>query len=221
MDRVESDFKIDAFESDGTFAGYGSVFNVTDSHKDVVAPGSFSASIADAKRTGNWPALYLMHQFGDDMSDKLPIGSWLNMREDSTGLWCEGKLALGNTKANDVHALMRLKPRPALNGLSIGFRPRHFTVHKRGEKANGALRTIHDVDLVEVSVVDRPSNPLARVSSVKSNDDAGERFTRALRDLRDMVRGNISHEKREFESDLRRWGYSRETAKRMTAERFA
>jgi hypothetical protein len=49
---------------------------------------------------------------------------------------------------------MKTTPRPALSGLSIGYRPRHFTVHRPGTKANGALRTLHDVDLVEVSVVD-------------------------------------------------------------------
>jgi phage head maturation protease len=50
----------------------------------------------------------------------MPIGIWLDMSEDSHGLRLKGKLA--NTKrGRDTYALLKMKPRPALDGLSIGY----------------------------------------------------------------------------------------------------
>ena len=113
--------KLDNGEEDGTITGYGSVFGNIDSYGDTVAPGAFRKTILDSK-TGakSWPAMLLQH--GDNTADgQMPVGIWTRMEEDDNGLRLEGKLA--NTKrGRDALALLKMKPRPALDGLSIGYR---------------------------------------------------------------------------------------------------
>jgi HK97 family phage prohead protease len=161
MDTLSSGFALNSLTDDGTFSGYGSVFGNVDSHRDVVVKGAFKASIDEARATGVWPQMLLQH----GLDDKMPIGIWTKMEEDSTGLYLEGKLALDNSRARDVYALMKMTPRPALNGLSIGYQPIEFVINDR---ASPARRTLKVVKLIEVSIVVSPSNPLATVRRVKS-----------------------------------------------------
>lgn len=188
METLHSDFSIKSLNTnDGTFSGYGSVFGNIDSHGDIVAKGAFKESIKEAKATGEWPAMLLLH--GTD--DQLPIGIWTNLTEDDYGLHVEGKLAF-TSLGRDVYALMKMQPRPALNGLSIGYRAQQFVMHGRASKAR---RTLQSVKLVEVSLVCSPSNTLATVRRVKSirspylqkiarsTDDAASNFMRALASL--------------------------------------
>jgi uncharacterized protein len=185
MDTLSSGFALNSLTNDGTFSGYGSIFGNVDSHRDVVVKGAFKASIDDARATGNWPQMLLQH----GMDDKMPLGIWTFMAEDNQGLYVEGKLALDNTRARDVYALLKMTPRPALNGLSIGYQPMDFVINGRASKAR---RTLKVVKLIEVSIVVSPSNPLAtvrRVKSVRENifrpvtsktDDAANNFLRTL-----------------------------------------
>jgi uncharacterized protein len=182
MDYLDSGFQFKSLNTDdGTFHGYGSVFGNIDSHRDIIAKGAFKDSIAESKSTGKWPAMLLQHATGPLTEDQLPIGIWTRMEEDDTGLHLEGKLAVNIQRGHDLYALMKMQPRPALNGLSIGYRPQHFVVHGRASKAR---RTLHSVKLIEVSLVTSPSNALATVrglkAATKSSEDAGEKFMRAL-----------------------------------------
>jgi HK97 family phage prohead protease len=182
MEHFNSGFEFKSLNTeDGTFHGYGSVFGNIDSHKDIVAKGAFKDTIAEAKSTGKWPAMLLQHATGPLTEDQLPIGIWTRMEEDETGLHLEGKLAVNTHRGHDLHVLMNMKPRPAINGLSIGYRPQHFVVH---DKTSKARRTLHSVKLIEVSLVTSPSNALATVrglnSVTKSSDDAAARFMHAL-----------------------------------------
>ena len=61
-----------------------------------------------------------------------------------------------------------MKPRAALNGLSIGYRAKDFELHKSGSGPNGAKRTLKSVDLVECSLVTFPADKFARVAGVKA-----------------------------------------------------
>lgn len=185
MDALRSSFALDTLTDDGTFTGYGSVFGNIDSHGDIVAKGAFKDSIDAAKATGNWPAMLLQH----GMEGKLPIGVWTHIAEDYKGLYLEGKLALSVSRARDVYELLKMTPRPALNGLSIGYQPTRFVMHDRASKAR---RTLQSVKLLEVSIVTSPSNPLATVQRVKSarstgfrtgtskTDEAAQNFMRTL-----------------------------------------
>jgi HK97 family phage prohead protease len=180
MDRLHSDFEMSPIAENGIFRGYGSVFDTIDSHGDTVAKGAFSDSIKESQSTGKWPAMLLQHGLGPATDDQIPIGIWTKMVEDNYGLYLQGKLAF-TQRGRDLYALMKMTPRPALNGLSIGYRPTLFTMNGR---SHAARRTLQSVKLVEVSLVTAPSNPLATVRRVKSisprNDDAATKFMNAL-----------------------------------------
>lgn len=148
-DRLDVPFKIKAVSEDGLFSGYGSVFGVIDSYKEVVSPGAFSESLS--QRT---PALLWQHRSGE------PIGVYSAIREDQTGLYVEGKLALKTARGAEAYELLKMG---AISGLSIGFVTREDSY----DRVTG-IRTLKKVDLWEVSLVTFPANDAARVSGVKS-----------------------------------------------------
>jgi len=165
MDHITCPFEIKSDNSnDGVITGYGSVFGNVDSYGDIVARGAFAKSIAAVKsRATAWLAMLLQH--GDETSDgKMPVGIWTGMDEDERGLRLQGKLA--NTKrGRDVYALLKMVPRPALDGLSIGYRCTEYEMHGKGSPAR---RTIKAVGLVEVSLMTFPADKFARIVGVKS-----------------------------------------------------
>lgn len=167
-------------DSKMTFQGYGAVFGNIDSYGDVIDKGAFKKSLKDAKSSGSWPAMLMQHGgWAMSADDLTPIGVWTEMVEDDHGLLITGKLA-DTVRGREAYGLLKMTPRPALNGLSIGYYARKFTV---GSKADEPRRTLHEVDLVEVSLVTFPANPKARVGSVKSTDGLGVRDAeRALRE---------------------------------------
>jgi HK97 family phage prohead protease len=158
------EFKIDQRGDDtGTIRGYGSTFGNVDTYGDTVAKGAFKKTIADAKSGAtNWPVMLSQH------SEELPIGIWTDMSEDDRGLKLTGKLATNTRRGADAYALLKMTPRPAFNGLSIGYRAKDFELHRKGQGPNGASRTLKAVDLVECSLVTFPADKFARIASVKS-----------------------------------------------------
>jgi hypothetical protein len=163
-----------------TFTGYGAVFGNVDSYGDVIDKGAFKKTLADAKKSGSWPAMLLQHGgWGMSADDLTPIGIWTEMDEDEKGLRVVGKLA-ETQRGLEAYGLLKMTPRPALNGLSIGYRARKFTM---GTKAGEPRRTLHEVELIETSIVTFPANPKARVGDVKSGQGLGVRDAeRALRE---------------------------------------
>lgn len=169
-DQIDCAFEVKAISEDGTFEGYGSVFGVIDSYKEIVAPGAFTRSLAELKTSGRLPALLWQHRSAE------PIGIYTDMREDSVGLYVKGRLALKTARGAEAHELMKMK---ALDGLSIGFVTRTDSY----DKVSG-IRTLTDVDLWEVSPVTFPANGASRISAVKSIDTL-ESLADAERFLRD------------------------------------
>jgi HK97 family phage prohead protease len=168
---------------DGTICGYGSVFGVLDSHRDIVEKGAYTDTLKQWAKKGRLPAMLLMHSMGPLISDQLPIGIWRAMYEDDIGLWCEGKLALDNSVARDVYALLRTSP-PAIDGLSIGFVPLKFEVPRNSD----VKRRLTQIKLLEVSIVTSPSNPESVISRVKTRPEPADRVTRALAKLAESLR---------------------------------
>jgi HK97 family phage prohead protease len=168
MDHIICPFEVKSQPGDdeGIVRGYGSVFNNVDSSGDIVAKGAFKKTLEETKSGAKgWPPFLLQH--GDSTSDgRTPIGIWISMDEDERGLKLVGKLALKNTRGAEAYALLKMKPRPALNGLSIGYRCTESEIHKSGP----ARRTLRAVDLVEVSLVTFPANRLATVTGIKSGE---------------------------------------------------
>lgn len=146
------DLSVKSVAEDGTFSGYGSVFHVVDSAKEIVAPGAFKASLASRSR----PVPVLWQHRQDE-----PIGVYGKIHEDEHGLYVEGKLLVSEVaKAREAYALLKAG---AVSGLSIGY----FVRGSRYDEKTG-IRTLTALDLEEVSIVTTPANGEARVETVKS-----------------------------------------------------
>ena len=82
-----------------------------------------------------------------------PIGRWDSFYEDKTGLMAKGTILGGIQKGSDVVAMLEGK---ALGSMSVGLRG--------SVKYNvGRVSHIKSTHLVEVSIVDWPANPRARI----------------------------------------------------------
>lgn len=152
-----------------TFEGYGAYFGNVDSYGDVIEKGAFARSLKESKRSGIYPAMLLQHGSFLGGDDNMPVGVWTSMSEDEKGLVVEGRLA-ATQRGKDAYELLKMKPRPAITGLSIGFRVKKFEL---GTKPNEPRRKLQDIDLMEVSLVTFPANDKARITGVKSIDARG------------------------------------------------
>ena len=125
-------------------AGYAAVFDVPDRGRDVVRRGAFAGA-------GEVPLLW-QHDAAR------PIGRVRRLAEDARGLRVIAEIATG---APDGAAAAALLSAGAVSGLSFGYRV------KRSRAAAGGLRELIEVELIEVSVVTFPMQPLARVLGVE------------------------------------------------------
>lgn len=174
--------KAGSVADDGTFEGYGSVFGVVDSYKEVVAPGAFGESLDELAAKGRVVPVLWQHR------QDQPIGVYTDLHEDETGLSVKGQLLIGEVaQAAEAHALMKAG---AVTGLSIGYWVRESSYDEKT-----GIRTLSKLDLVEVSLVTFPANDDARVEAVKFKLAHGEL-------------PNI----REFEKLLREAGFSKTQA---------
>lgn len=126
------------------FAGYAAVFDRPDGGGDIVRKGAFMESL---KRAGEVPLLW-QHKAGR------VLGRIEHLSEDKRGLRVIARLD-GGAEGRRVGALLQ---DGKLDGLSFGYRVR--------EARTGAHRELIDLDLVEVSLVAKPMQRLARVHAV-------------------------------------------------------
>lgn len=180
----------------GTFEGYGAIFGTIDSHGDVIEPGAFAKALLDRERSGrSLPPMYKMHGAMTGNRQE-PIGVWEAMSEDANGLHVKGRLVgLDTEQGKWTYAQLR---EGALKGLSIGYRVPPSGSRKGSGRAGEPLRYIKSALLREVSLVDDPSNVLARVYSAKMAGDDGESFAdqiKTIRDFEEFLRdvGDFSH----------------------------
>lgn len=121
------------------FAGYAAVFDAVDRGGDVVRAGAFGA-----------PALVpLLWQHGG-----APVGVIEQLAEDARGLRVIGRI--------DDARLAGLVRGGGVKGLSFGYRVRGA----RTGSLRGRVRELTALDLIEVSLVAQPMQPLARVHAV-------------------------------------------------------
>ena len=125
------------------FAGYAAVFDRVDHGGEVVRPGAFAGVAAGV------PLLW-QHLPGE------AIGTVERVEEDARGLRVIGRVS-GRTSAG--RAAARALQERAVDGLSFGYRVR--------EARGASPREFLALELVEVSVVTHPMQPLARVISVE------------------------------------------------------
>ena len=129
------------------FAGYASVFDRVDRGGYIVRAGAFRKSLA---HKGTVPLLW-QHQPGQQ------VGKIEHLAEDQRGLQVIGRL-------NDDEfgrLLARELEQGRLSGLSFGYRV-------RAAEQGASAREIRDLELLEVSLVRRPMQPLACVHKVAS-----------------------------------------------------
>lgn len=164
------------------FSGYGAVFGNVDSYGDVIEKGAFSAYLADVQSgKQDWPAMLQQHGgWAISASDLKPVGVYSALSEDEIGLKTTGILA-GTQDGTDLYTLMKMQPRAAISGLSIGYYVRESAY---GGKNDPYDRLLKQIDLVEISIVTFPANGKARIGGVKSANDLTEReFEQLLRDV--------------------------------------
>ena len=131
------------------FAGYAAVCGKRDSGGDVIVPGAFAATLAARKAAGVRLPLLWQHRTGQRIG-------WVDLaEEDRHGLRVIATLAPGAGPAAKALA------EGAVNGLSFGYRVRDAA-------PQGGGRELRSVDLIEVSLVTRPMQQLARVHYVDS-----------------------------------------------------
>ena len=123
------------------FAGYAAVFDRPDSGGDVVRKGAFAEALG---RIGEVPLL-LQHK-------GQPVGRIEHLSEDRRGLRVIARVEDGR-----VGEMVRR----GMRGLSFGYRVREAD-------AVGGVRELRALDLVEVSLVARPMQKLARVHAVET-----------------------------------------------------
>lgn len=141
--------------AEGSFSGYGSVFGVVDSHKDIIMPGAF----AEVIKSGAPVHVYVNHGW---LRGELPVGKWAGLNEDLTGL--RGDASLEMKMPTAVNAYWAVKGQ-LVNGLSIGYLPDPAGVERRQD----GVRVIHRMKaLREISIVTDPSNSYAQITDIKS-----------------------------------------------------
>lgn len=196
LKRVGKPFLVGATGTEGSFEGYGAVFNVLhdtsswmlgQEWQDRILPGAFTKSLAEHKTRGTRPLMFTMHQRGN-----VP-GAWRTVAEDKDGLFCAGEVSPRAISDSGV-PLYELMKMGAINGLSIGF-----CVTKCALDEELMIRDIVEVELAEVSIVDIPGGPTARITDVKAGNPRSIQF---------------------LETVLRDAGLSRKEAKSLLADGF-
>jgi len=168
----ESEVKSDA---QGIFTGYGSIFGNEDQGNDIVKKGAFTKSLT--RRPASKVKMLFQHKTDE------PIGVFTDIYEDSKGLFVKGQLAMGTQKGREAYELLKMG---ALDGMSIGFKAdpdkQGYNENKRG------VRTLKEVDLMEISLVTFPMNESALIQSVKGNAKNIREWEKILRDAGGLSR---------------------------------
>ena len=179
--QCDSEIKKLVFESEvksdakGIFTGYGSIFGNEDQGNDIVQKGAFTKSLAE--RPASKVKMLFQHKTDE------PIGVFTEIYEDQKGLFVKGQLAMGTQKGRETYELLKMG---ALDGMSIGFKAdpqkQGYNENKRG------IRTLKEVDLMEISLVTFPMNEEAMVQSVKGNSKSIRDWEKILRDAGGLSR---------------------------------
>jgi HK97 family phage prohead protease len=144
----EAEFK--ANKRKRVIEGYASTFGNVDLGKDVVVQGAFEKTLQERLPKKQIKMLY---------GHRDPLGMPVMMKEDSRGLYVEGKVS-ETQLGNDTLALIEDE---VINAMSIGYR----TVKHEMDNESG-IRYLKELKLYEFSPVVFPMNEEARISGVKS-----------------------------------------------------
>lgn len=127
--------------------GYASLFGFEDLALDVVFAGALARGL---EGRGALPMLL-------DHDPRLICGVWRELREDARGLYVRGAIEPGRRAAAQAKRGLEA----GLDGLSIGFTPLSW------RQRPGGGRALLELHLWEVSLVDTPMLPQARLTRVE------------------------------------------------------
>ncbi|CCB65385.1 HK97 family phage prohead protease [Hyphomicrobium sp. MC1] len=167
-ERRDLETRFLATTDQGVFEGHASIFGVQDSYGDVIKRGAFKACLKAFESAGRMPLMLYSHD------PSRPVGVWEQIAEDEKGLHVQGRLLRDIPDGDLAYKLLMGK---ALDGLSIGFR-----VVDASRDTSG-VRTISQIDLVEISLVSLPAMPGARIEQVRSSARTPSGHATAVADL--------------------------------------
>lgn len=151
IERATYEIKQAEIDEAGVLTGYASVKQVRDRAGDEIAPGAY-LNLASLVEEG-------FGAVGHDLS-RLPIATIEEATEDAHGLKVRMKFHTTD-EAQAARTVVRERlERGKSVGLSIGYIVRSAERGRRGRRLTG-------IEVREVSIVTRPANPLAVVTSVK------------------------------------------------------
>jgi uncharacterized protein len=175
LKKLVFESEIKAESSKGIFTGYGSIFGNEDQGNDIMQKGAFTKSLVNRPVS----KVKMLYQHKTDE----PIGVFTDMYEDSKGLFVKGQLAMGTQRGREAYELLKMG---ALDGMSIGFRAdpekQGYNENKRG------VRTLKEVDLMEISLVTFPMNESALIETVKGNAKNIREWEKILREAGGLSR---------------------------------
>jgi HK97 family phage prohead protease len=166
----------------GILSGILNAFGNKDYAGDITMKGAFTKSLLEIVKTGRDLVLLWQHDHSK------PIGVWKNLRETERGLEGDAHLNLEVTQAKEAFALAK---QGALSGFSIGY----YVIEETYDVSAKANR-LHEVSLLETSLVTFPCNDLSRTEGIKMK-----------------LKDNILPTVRELEANLKTLGYSNADAK--------
>lgn len=176
-----SGFKMD--NDSGTFTCYGNVKGNIDHARDCTLDGAYQKSIERHMKNGTMPKMFWMHNPYD-----LPVGKWLEMREDEKGLFLKGKLS-DTAMGRDIETLMK---EGALDSFSIGY----IEVESKWNTEKQCNDLI-ELDIKEISIVNFACNEESLLQDIKSRVEDGGVVTKA--DLREILKSTGLLSKRQIE----------------------
>lgn len=164
---LELKFAGDSAAAPGCFEGYGAVFGNVDRGGDMIEVGAFGKSLTQMAAEGiGMPPMYYNHDRAGGT-----IGVWESIKEDGNGLYVKGRLIGLDTDQGKMN-LARARE-GACKGLSIGYRVPPNGSRRGSGKMGEPARILKQIDLREISLVDDPMNPAARLNFVKSAREFG------------------------------------------------
>jgi HK97 family phage prohead protease len=150
--------EVKADEERGTFTALASVFGNVDLGGDKMVKGAFKNTLEKWRKSGRSIPVILSHQW-DSLTAYVGKADPRAVYEDDRGLMVQGQLFMDKEAGRDVYRLMK---EGLLTGWSFGYK-----VPAGGQKKNGKVNEVTEVDLFEVGPTLVGMNPEAQLQSVK------------------------------------------------------
>jgi len=165
MEMERKEFRLDTVTTDaGSFEGYASVHGVLDRVGDVVMPGAYTKTLPTFLRDG---VIHWAHDFATPVA--WPTAAY----EDARGLFLAGKFHSTPAGQNARTVTAERLAAGMSMGLSIGYKVEDYRYRDDG------VRELHEIELLEVSLVTLPAQAEATVTDVKCIDCLGPSQTAA------------------------------------------